>query len=307
LIQNLLSDLFDDEILNESYQKLLAGAIDDAMQRLMQELNERFLNSSGPEWERFVQLCMMHPIRELLHQDPFTRRAREKACDCPSDPELLDFVFGDESGTGLPEDTSDLGREIFRYTMQMALCRGLRTWTRKIAEAVDGLAHESDDPAVLSVMAGHMPEGHLTEALKQIGRWVAFDSDASSLQQVRRLYATQGIKTLAGTVRQLLAGTLWPGEFDLVYSTALYSHLPQDTGQRLTTCLFQMLRPGGRLVIANPSSEMPERGYMESFMDWHLICRSRSQVLGLASGIDETGRVSSSEDCHVISLEIKKA
>ena len=82
--------------------------------------------------------------------------------------------------------------------------------------------------------------------------------------------------------------------------------MPQDTGKRLTAQLFESLRPEGKLLIANFSQELPERGYMESFMDWHLTYRSLNQVLDLASDIDGAGGVSASEDGYLISLEIRK-
>ena len=99
---------------------------------------------------------------------------------------------------------------------------------------------------------------------------------------------SEGVETLAGTIRQLVAGKLQPGEFDLIYSTGLYGYLEQPIGQRVTTRLFDMLRPGGQLLIASFLTGLPECGYMESFMDWQLIYRSRDETLGLAAALDET-------------------
>jgi hypothetical protein len=44
-----------------------------------------------------------------------------------------------------------------------------------------------------------------------------------------------------------------------------------------------MLAPGGRLVVANFATPLPEAGYMESFMGWKLIYRN-SQDMGALSG-----------------------
>ena len=40
-------------------------------------------------------------------------------------------------------------------------------------------------------------------------------------------------------------------KFDVVYSTGLFDYLQQSTAQRLTWVMFQMLRPGGRLLIVD--------------------------------------------------------
>ena len=43
--------------------------------------------------------------------------------------------------------------------------------------------------------------------------------------------------------------------------------------QQLTASLFAMLHPGGRLLVANFLPNGPTVGYMETYMDWHLIYR----------------------------------
>jgi hypothetical protein len=203
---------------------------------------------------------------------------------------LLDFIYGVEQGNGPPEDTSELGCQIFEYITRSSLCDGLRGQTRTVAEAVDRLAGHVQRPQVLSVVGGHVREVGISDAVKQkrIGRWVALDSDAESLEEVRRSYGAQEVETLAGTVRQLLAGKLELMDFDFVYSTRLYGYLEQSTGQRLTARLFQMLRPEGQLLVTNFAPDIRERGYMESFMDWQLTYRSPAEMLDLAAGIDPT-------------------
>jgi hypothetical protein len=287
--QDLLDDLYDDRLLNECYQKLLDGAVDEAMGELIDGLNERRANSSDLEWKGFVQLCMLHPIRELLHQDPFTLRAFEKPRGYAGDANLLDFVYATDEGLGPPEGTSELGRKIFQYSTRTPLCEGVHTGARLVAETVDRFALERHRPSILSVASGHLREANLCGALKQrrIGRWVAMDSDTDSLEEVQRCFGRYGVETLAGTVRQLLSKGLDLGNFDFIYAMGLFDYLQQPVAKRLTERLFDMLRPGGQLLIANFLSGIEARGYMESFMDWYLIYRSHPQMLDLAMSIDQ--------------------
>ena len=70
-------------------------------------------------------------------------------------------------------------------------------------------------------------------------------------QEVTRCYGRFGVETVHASVRRLLTNHLELGEFDLVYSTGLFDYLRQPIGQRLVGNLFRMLRPGGRLLVAN--------------------------------------------------------
>lgn len=290
LTHDILLDLYDDTLLNDCHERLVAGEVPEALADLGAGLNERLQDSSEPEWNGFVKLCMAHPIRELLHQDPFTRRAYEKPRGYAGDAELLDFIYHVDDGKGPPEGTSELGIQIFEVTTRTTLCQRLRTWAQMVAEDIDQLAVDRNQPEILSVAAGHLREAQLSQALakNQLGRWVAFDSDVDTLQRVRQSLGKHGVETQAGTVRQIVANKISLGQFDLIHATGLYGYLQQPIGQRLTTRLFEMLRPGGTLLIANFSEDIGERGYLESFMDWHLNYRSQAAIMDLAADIDET-------------------
>lgn len=287
--QALLDDLYDDQLLTDCYQKIVDGHVTEGVDDLLEGLEERRLNSSSSEWNEFVKICLVHPIRDLIHQDPFTARAYSKPRGYAGDAKLLDFIYGVDEGVGPPEGTSRLGCQIFERTTATPACLGVRTRARFIAEMVDRIAMDYRKPHLLSVACGHLRDAGLSGALRQrrVGRWVAFDADVESLQEVHRCYARYGVETVAGTVRQMLTGKANLGEFDFIYSTGLYDYLRQSTGRRLTTHLFQKLRPGGHLVVANFLSGIAGRGYMESFMDWQLIYRTHSEMLDLAMALDQ--------------------
>jgi hypothetical protein len=288
--QALLNDLYDDHLLTDCYQRLLDGDVKAAMRDLLDGLGERRANSSDTEWKDFVKLCMLHPIRELVHEDPFTRRAYEKPRGYAGDAELLDFIYGVDEGKDAPPGTSELGRQVFACTTRTPACEGVRCRARWIAERVDRVAMEFSKPDLLSVASGHLREAGLSGALRQrrLGRWVAFDADIDSLQEAHRSYGIYGVETVGGTVRQMLSGKKDLGQFDFIYSTGLYDYLRQSTAKRLTTRLFNMLRPQGHLVVANFLTGIEGRGYMESLMDWNLIYRNHSEMLDMAMALDQT-------------------
>jgi hypothetical protein len=283
-----LDAVYNDKLLTSCLRRIERGDVWEAMDQLVKGLEVKRSESSILEWTDFKQYCLMHPIMGLVHEDPFTERAYRKPRGYAGDAELMDIIYEAEYGH-VPRQTSEIGRGIFEYTTNSNACQGVRKRARLVAEIVDRLALEVERADILSVAAGHLREADLTGALKQrrIGRWVALDSDAESLEEVERCYARYGVETVPGTVRQLLGRKVELGAFDFIYSTGLYDYLQQPLARRLTTRLFEMLNPGGRLVVANFLNGIDERGYMESYMDWQLVYRSHADMLDLAMAVDQ--------------------
>ncbi len=112
------------------------------------------------------------------------------------------------------------------------------------------------------------------------------------------------------TIRQLLTQKARLDDFDLIYSTGLFDYLQQTTATRLTSTLFDMLRPKGRLLVANFLPGVRNIGYMESFMDWKLICRTRHEMLEVSETIPQSEirdiRIFTEENQNIIFLQITK-
>ena len=142
----------------------------------------------------------------------------------------------------------------------------------------------------MAIAAGHLREANLSTAVrrKRIGRFVALDSDPVSLQEVDRAYGSYGVETVPSSFAVLITNRLKIGKFDLIYSTGLFDYLSQNTGRRLVTTMFDMLKPGGELVVANFLPGIRDIGYMEAFMDWKLIYRRRQEMVDLTAEINES-------------------
>lgn len=56
--------------------------------------------------------------------------------------------------------------------------------------------------------------------------------------------------------------------------------------QATTTAMFDMLRSGGRLLLANFPPALADIGYMEACMDWWLIYRDENDMRALFDDID---------------------
>jgi hypothetical protein len=311
-----------EDLLDQVHDKLGAAQIDDgtvdgeqvrqAMDHLCCGLQAQRESVSAEAWAEQVDCCLRHPLRERLHQDPFTWRAFTKPKGYAGDAQLLDYIYGREEQWPVPEGTSPLGRAIFDYTTAAPACAGVRARREFIANLLDDLPDEVRRPAVLSVAAGHLREVLLSSAVKRrkLGKYLALDVDTESLAEVKRCYGFYGVETVAASFRHLLTGRVDLGPFDLVYSTGLYDYVAQRAAQQLTASLFRLVRPRGRLLVANFLPGIRDVGYMETYMAWKLIYRTRHEMLDMAAHIPEAEvrdiRLFSEENLNILFLQITR-
>jgi extracellular factor (EF) 3-hydroxypalmitic acid methyl ester biosynthesis protein len=293
-------------------QQVDAGQVYAAMDTLCCGLQVQRLRMSETEWAEYVGLCLSHPLRKLVHLDPFTERAFRKPRGYAGDAQLLDFIYGREEQWPIPAGTSPLGRVIFDYTTAAPAPDGVRARREFIANVLDDLPEEVRKPAVLSVAAGHLREAILSAAVKRrkFGRFVALDADPESLEEVKRCYGFYGVEVVPASIRRIFTGKLDLGSFDLVYSTGLFDYLSQAVAQQLTWSLFQKVHPRGRLLLANFLPGIRDIGYMESYMGWKLIYRTRQEMLDVAARIPEAEvrdiRLFSEENQNILFLQITR-
>jgi len=308
----VLEPIADDNVLDRVYEQISAGRVEEGMSHLMPALQARRLQANDGEWAQFVQQCLNHPLRELVHEDPFTFRAFTKPRGYAGDAELMDFIYGLEEAWPAPPQTSPRGRQIFEFLTRSAACEGVRARRGFVAELVDRLVDEIDRPHILSIAAGHLREVLLSAAVKRrkVGRYVALDSDRESLEQISRCYSPYGVEVVRASIRQLLARKVQLERFHLVYSTGLFDYLSQPVAQRLTWAMFQMLLSRGRLLVANFLPGIRDVGYMESYMDWKLIYRTRQEMLELSMDIPQAEirdiTIFAEENQNIIFLQITK-
>lgn len=304
------------QLLNESHQSLLNSSRDHrsvgmALDALFGGVNQQRLSCPADQWQTLIEACRAHPVLKTLHEDPFTGRAFAKPRGYAGDAQLIDLIYGPEDRVPEP-DATPLGLDIYRYTSSAPAADGVRARRGFIADLIDETTNEKPGQDILAIAAGHLREANLSTAVrrKRIGRFVALDSDAVSLKEVEQAYGSYGIETVPASFGVLITNRLKIGKFDLVYSTGLFDYLNQNTGRRLVTTMFDMLKPGGELVVANFLPGIRDIGYMEAFMDWKLIYRTRQEMVDLTAEIDESeiGHLAlfAEENRNIIFLRLRK-
>jgi SAM-dependent methyltransferase len=269
-------------LLDRTRRRLLADA--SAVPETLQQLNAGLNAARGTSgWAASIAACRAHPLRSLLHEDPFTRRAYDRPRGYPGDAELLDLIYErDPDMDGAP---SPLGRRIFAETIACDQAEAVRGRKELMAQILDRTCDERAGARILSIACGHLREAQASRAVRAgaFSRFVGVDHDSLTLDLVRRTLGPVGVEAVQGTVASLLRRG-FPDAFDLVYSAGLYDYLPTPVAQRLSARLFSLLRPGGKLLVANCAPGQVA-GYMEAFMDWMLIYRDEAELSALGARI----------------------
>jgi SAM-dependent methyltransferase len=252
-----------------------------AMNRLGSGLHQLKRRLNSFEWKRFKMAWRHHPTARIVHQDPFTSWSYRKVRGYPGDARLLDFIYGAASITNDIARASVVGREIYGFSSQTAAPAAVRERRDILASLVDRIADAHRQPiSVLSIACGHLREAEKSRAIAEgkIERWVALDHDPKSLAHIRKRFNATAIEPFGGSIPGLLSDQYRLGSFDLVYAGSLYDYLTPGIAARLTELMFSMLKPGGTLLFANFAKDIPDDGYMETFMDWPLLFRDEGEM-----------------------------
>jgi extracellular factor (EF) 3-hydroxypalmitic acid methyl ester biosynthesis protein len=216
-------------LLDEARVELASHRVHTGMAMLVGGLHDLRSEMAPGEWRAFAtEVCPEHPVRWLVHEDPFVRRAYERPRGYPGDAGTLDLIYG---AVPLPAETTELGRRLYFENTGAGACQSVR-WRRDVlAQHIDRAAAEHPSPRVLALACGHLREAERSRAVAEgrVGAFVAVDQDAECIALLEREQVGRGVTARVGTVRQALTGRLACEGMDLVYAAGLYDYLDAAT------------------------------------------------------------------------------
>ena len=121
------------------------------------------------------------------------------------------------------------------------------------------------------------------------------DPEALALagEGIRRIEEARGVRVqveeVGESVRTLmrirdLAGRF--GRFHFVYSMGLFDYLLAPVARALLTRLWELVLPGGTLIVGNFHPGCTSRTYLDYWCDWSLVYRTEEEFLALADGVE---------------------
>lgn len=305
-INDVATELFD-----ATCAQIAEGRFARAMDAMIEGLLRMRTAYPVEQWRQFSQYdCLHHPVKEIAHADPMTRRAFLKPRGYPGDAGILDLIY---HAVPLPSDITRLGAQVYAHTTSHPACVSVRARRDLLARIVDETAERVDRPRILSVACGHLREAQASRAVAAgaVGAYVALDQDRESLALVEREMGALGVTSMAESVRGLVTGKVDLSGLDLAYAAGLYDYLGLPVAIAVTRSMLHMVKPGGRVLVANFAPNLRDIGYMETFMAWNLIYRDESGMEEIAAGLprDEvaSSRVFRDIDRNIVYLEVTRS
>jgi extracellular factor (EF) 3-hydroxypalmitic acid methyl ester biosynthesis protein len=101
------------------------------------------------------------------------------------------------------------------------------------------------------------------------------------------------VEYVADSVRTMLRGRDLAerlGRFHFIYSMGLFDYLTPPVARAVLARLYDLLEPGGVLLVGNYHARNPSRLYMEYWLDWRLYHRTEATFLELAEDLPAARR-----------------
>ncbi len=92
-------------------------------------------------------------------------------------------------------------------------------------------------------------------------------------------WVNDSVRTLLRT-RDLAAKV---GRFDFIYTMGMFDYLTPPVARALMGKLYDLLQPGGAMVVGNYHASNPSRYYMAYWLDWILYYRTEAEMLELTA------------------------
>jgi extracellular factor (EF) 3-hydroxypalmitic acid methyl ester biosynthesis protein len=195
-----------------------------------------------------------------------------------------------------------------KYPVEMAAAQAVRNRRRLVSESLQEVRSRTPKASggalrFLSVASGPAWElqdiFRTKEDLSQLS-CVLIDQDPHALacagSTVQRVEAAHGgqvdVEYLDLSVRTMLrtadaAGRL--GRFHFIYSMGLFDYLTPPVAHAVLRRLYELLAPGGTLLVGNYHIDNPDRFYMAYWADWVLYHRTERELRDLAAGLPGAG------------------
>jgi extracellular factor (EF) 3-hydroxypalmitic acid methyl ester biosynthesis protein len=240
----------------------------------------------------------------------FMRRTNLKPSGYAGDAELMKMLY----------ENRYVGRYLFnqllhKHPVETPAAQAVRNRRRRIPEVMREVLERFPRAGahgfrLLSVACG--PAWELQDlflAAEDFERFhcTLLDQDTEALglarEGIRRIEGMRGIRISADflpeSVRTMLRIRDLPARFGrhhFIYSMGLFDYLTTPVARAVLARLYELLLPGGTLLVGNYHVRNPTRTYMDYWMDWPLLYRTEESFLQLAADLPAAHRSISSDD-----------
>jgi hypothetical protein len=221
------------------------------------------LRQNTRDWLHIRHLLRSHPtMRRLMREDPLVFHAAQP------NAVRLDLLLDHPAAAPLLADTSRAGRDLFAVTRALPWCSAHRDRHAMMVRMVDAVAAEIPGASILTLGASHLREAADVTQLGRLGRWVVLEEDAERRQALRQgLPPGVPLQMLRCSLRGFTRNAARKGCFDLIYLPKAPLFWPAPATAALVGAAFEVLKPGGRLLLCAPGAPVPEAAWIDTYLE----------------------------------------
>lgn len=258
--------------------------------KMLENVDENTMQAST----KFIR----HHLGSFIYRAPFAQRAFYKPLGYAGDFEMMNHLYRGES----------VGETLFdqcmhRYLIEEPAAQAVKNRSRYLLQKIFSAVEKSKNEKirVLAVASGPAKEIQLflNDNFKFKNKKIEFvciDQDAESLKHAQKeilsieRFAKTGhqFKFLNLAIKNILVNGLPENNFDLIYTAGLFDYFTDSVAISAAKSLYNGLAESGELIIGNFCKSNPTRALMEIILDWHLIYRTRDDLLRIFGQIGKT-------------------
>jgi extracellular factor (EF) 3-hydroxypalmitic acid methyl ester biosynthesis protein len=276
---------------------------------------------SRQEHERHGFYFRRH-VWDAILVSPFLARTNLRPRGYAGDSVMMEQIYENRY-----DGESLFGKLMHKHPIESAAAQAVRNRRRLIADTIaearrDGARRDGSRLRFMSIACG--PAWEVADLFATTEDCDAYacallDQDEEALGEAQRRIAAveqrTGRRVHARFIRESVRTMLRTpdltdalGRHDVVYSMGLFDYLTTPVAQAVLGKLYQLLEPGGRMIIGNFHVGNPTRWYMDYWMDWTLIYRTEDEFLALARDLPGAEcSVSFEETRSQMFLSVRKA
>ncbi|WP_086932260.1 methyltransferase domain-containing protein [Agarilytica rhodophyticola] len=230
--------------------------------------------------QEFVSFCLL---------GTWPSRSLQKPQRIAGDHYTIKQIYSDGG-----QEKSSLGRAVNYCFFQEPACKAVKNRKRyienKIMEKV--LKNGNETTYVSSIACGPAEEIFNTYSLlgkenRQRLKVVGLDKDkracASVDDRIQENYLTHYFSTSTADILKLTPPPSAMRQQDFVYSMGLIDYFKDRATVKIINILYEMLKPGGEIVIGNFHTSCDSRIFLDHLLKWKLIYRTEEDMRRLFS------------------------
>jgi SAM-dependent methyltransferase len=250
---------------------------------------------------REARLVTENVVTQHLVEAPVLRRAYEKPLGYPGDYVVMQHYFDNDF-----EGESAFGMVFHKITNEHPMSAGVRTRSAHVAKEIvkrsAGRGHH-EPLKVLSLGCGVGAEvGFVHAANSSAVSWTLIDQEDQALalayRNARALAPGGGrgpdVSCINVSFSRLFRGEVSPdswGKQDVVFALGLFDYIPDPGAGLLLSALYDLLRPGGTVFIANAAAPNEHFWEPELALRWSLIYRDSWEMDALGAALPSSAQV----------------